>query len=179
MKGVVFNVLEQLVVDQHGEDEWDDLLADAGLTGAYTSLGNYDHREFEAIVAAAGRRWGERPDDVVRWCGRHAIPIFARRYPQLFAPHSDTRAFALTLNAIIHPEVLKLYPGAAVPVFDFDTSDPDVLELAYASERGLCAFAEGLLEGAAAHYGERASIEQPECVHRGGERCVLRVVFGP
>ena len=27
----------------------------------------------------------------------------------------------------IHPEVRKLYPGASVPEFDFDTSSPDVL----------------------------------------------------
>ena len=177
MKGVVFNVLEALVVAERGEDEWDDLLDDAGLSGAYTSLGSYDHDELLALVEAAGRRWDRPADDVVRWFGRGAIPIFAQRYPQLFAPHRDTRSFALTLNAIIHPEVRKLYPGAEAPTFDFDTSDPEVLELAYVSSRGLCAFAEGLLEGAARHYGERAVIEQPVCVHRGGDRCVLRVGF--
>jgi predicted hydrocarbon binding protein len=45
----------------------------------------------------------------------------------------------------------------------------------YRSERRLCAFAEGLLHGAADHYGERIEIERPACLKRGDDRCVLAV----
>ena len=41
MKGVVFNLLEQLVARDFGEDTWDALLDASGLEGAYTSLGSY------------------------------------------------------------------------------------------------------------------------------------------
>src|SRR5438874_2247890 len=41
MKGVVFNLLEEIVVREHGEETWDLLLERAGLGGVYTSLGNY------------------------------------------------------------------------------------------------------------------------------------------
>lgn len=177
MKGVVFNILETLVTREHGEDLWDDLLDDAGVHGAYTSLGNYGDAELHALVSAAAARWDQEPEEVVRWFGREAIPVFAELYPQLFSPHDSARAFVLTLNAIIHPEVRKLYPGADVPTFDFDTTDPDVLALGYRSARKLCAFGEGLLEGAARHYGEVARIDQPECLLRGDERCLLRVTF--
>ena len=42
MKGVIFNLLERAVTDEYGADVWDDLIDDAGVGGAYSSLGNYD-----------------------------------------------------------------------------------------------------------------------------------------
>jgi len=83
----------------------------------------------------------------------------------------------LALNEIIHPQVRKLYPGADVPEFDFDTSSEEVLLMGYRSPRRLCAFAEGLLQGSAAHFGERVAIEQPVCMNRGDEKCVLKLQF--
>jgi heme-NO-binding protein len=177
MKGVVFNLLEEAVAREHGEDTWDALLEAAGLEGAYTSLGSYPDEDLMGLVGAASSALGIPPDDVVRWFGRSAIPLLADRYPDFFAPHESTRSFVLTLNSIIHPEVRKLYPGADVPVFDYETSSEDRLVMGYASARKLCSFAEGLVEGAAAHYEEEAVIEQPRCMKRGDEKCVLEISF--
>ena len=177
MKGVVFNLLEEIVTREHGEDAWDDLLDATGLEGAYTSLGGYPDDDLLQLVAAASNALGMPPDDVVRWFGRNALPLLAERYPQLFEPHDSARPFVLTLNDIIHPEVRNLYPGADVPVFDFDTSSDEVLVMGYASHRQLCAFAEGLLEGAADHFGETVAIEQPACMNRGDPKCVLEISF--
>jgi hypothetical protein len=101
----------------------------------------------------------------------------AAAYPGFFVAHTSTRPFLLTLNDIIHPEVRKLYPGADVPVFDFDTPAPHVLVIGYRSARRLCAFAEGLIAGAARHYAEEVTIHQPECMNRGDERCLLICSF--
>jgi hypothetical protein len=176
MKGVVFNLLEQLVARDFGEDTWDTLLDTAGLDGVYTSLGSYPDEDLAKLVAAASDALGMPADDVVTWLGRNALPLFAERYPQLFAPHESTRRFVLTLNDIIHPEVRKLYPGADVPEFDFDVRD-DLLVMGYRSPRKLCSFAEGLLLGAADHYGEKLTIEQPLCMKRGDDRCMLEIAF--
>jgi Haem-NO-binding len=177
MKGIVFNVLEELVARTYGEGTWDALLERTGLDGVYTSLGSYPDEDLMKLVRAASDALEMPSDDVVRWFGRNAIPLFAHRYPQLFEPHDSTRSFVLTLNNIIHPEVRKLYPGAEVPEFDFDSSSNGALVMGYRSQRRLCAFAEGLLEGTAAHYGERLTIEQPRCMNRGDERCVLEIAF--
>ena len=177
MKGIVFNLLEEIVSRDHGEDVWDQLLAAAELDGSYTSLGSYSDQDLMRLVAAASSALGTPPDEIVRWFGRSALPLFADRYPQFFEPHTSTRSFVLTLNRVIHPEVRKLYPGADVPVFDFDASSDEVLVMGYVSPRKMCAFAEGLIEGAAAHYGEQAAIEQPQCMVRGDEKCVLEISF--
>jgi len=177
MKGIVFNLLEHIVRREHGEDAWDGLLDSAKLDGAYTSLGSYPDADLFKLVGAASAALKLPADTVVRWFARNALPLLANKYPQFFQPHKSTRPFLLTLNDIIHPEVRKIYPGADVPVFDFEASADDVLVMGYRSPRKLCAFAEGLIEGAAAHYGEEVTIEQPRCMHRGDEKCVLRITF--
>jgi len=178
MKGIVFNLLEQTVVDAHGEPTWEALLDATGLDGVYTSLGSYPDEDLFSLVTAASEALDTPANDVVRWFGRNAMSLFAERYPHLFTEHSETRSFVLTLNDIIHPEVRKLYPGAVVPEFAFDATDPDALSMDYYSPRKLCAFAEGLLLGAADHYGETIEIEQPRCMNRGDPQCRLEIAFG-
>jgi len=177
MKGIVFNLLEQAVVDKYGEDTWDSLIDAAGVEGAYTAVGSYPHEEIFAIVKAAADALGADADDLVRWFGRAALPMLAQRYPAFFEGHPDARTFLLTLNDVIHPEVRKLFPGAYAPSFEFDASDPHSLSLTYTSHRGLCSFAEGLVEGSADHYGETVTITQTECSKRGDENCTLRIAF--
>lgn len=53
IKGIVFNLLEEIVSEQHGPDTWDALLDATEVDGSYTSLGNYPDEELLALV---GRR---------------------------------------------------------------------------------------------------------------------------
>lgn len=175
MKGIVFNLLEQVVSTAHGEDVWDQLLDDAGVDGVYTSLGSYPDEELGLLVKAASEALDTPADDVVRWFGEQTLPLFAIRYPDLFTAQSSTRTLVLNLNDVIHPEVEKLYPGASTPVFAFDTSSPDTLLMKYRSPRQLCSFAEGLLLGTATHYGEQIVIDRPRCMKRGDDHCLLAI----
>jgi hypothetical protein len=179
LKGIVFNLLEQVVTDEYGAPAWDSVLSAAGLDGGYSAVGSYDDGELGRIVSAASTALETDPDVLVRWFGGRALPLLHTRYPQFFAAHTNARSFILTLNDVIHPEVRKLFPGADAPEFIFDTTDPRVLVLSYVSSRGLCSFAEGLIDGAAAQFGERADIEQRECTKRGDARCVFACTFGP
>ncbi len=179
MKGIIFNLLEAVVSKKYGANTWDDLLDAAQLEGAYTSLGNYPDAELFKLVGAASAALKLPPEAIVKWFGNEMLPLLAGHYPQLFTPHKTARAFILTLNNVIHPEVKKLYPGADTPDFDFDASSPDVLVMNYRSKRKLCALAEGLAEGAAAHFSETVQIAHPECMHHGAARCRLELRFAP
>ena len=53
MKGIVFNLLEQVVVQHHGDAVWEKLLDTAELSGSYTSLGSYPDSEILGLVTAA------------------------------------------------------------------------------------------------------------------------------
>jgi hypothetical protein len=177
MKGIVFNLLERVTVDAHGENAWDDLLESAALDGAYTSLGSYPDAQFLRLVEESAERFDMAPQDVIRWLGRTSIPHLADAYPGFFEPHETTRDFLLTLNEIIHPEVRKLYPGALVPDFAMSDLPGGGLAMGYGSPRRMCSFAEGLIEGAAGHYGEHVTITQPRCMLRGDETCEIDVSF--
>lgn len=72
MKGVVFNLLEQLVARDFGEDTWDALLEAGGLDGVYTSLGSYPDEDLGKLVSAASDALAMPADGVVSWFGRNA-----------------------------------------------------------------------------------------------------------
>jgi hypothetical protein len=176
MKGIVFNLLEEIVRENYGEETWDALLDEADLSGAYTSLGSYPDEHLGRLVAAASTALSLPPNEIVRWVGREALPRMARRFPHFFALHTSARSFVLTLNDIIHPEVRKLYPGANVPEFEFDATG-EALVMHYRSARKMCAFAQGLVEGAGAYYGETVEFAHERCMHHGDTECVFRITF--
>lgn len=176
MKGVIFNVVEEVVTERFGADTWDDLLEAAELVGAYTALGNYDDEELAALVAAAARTLDVSEPDVLRLVGRLGFSRLAARYGRLLDGHTTSRTVLADLNAVIHPQVLAIYPGATVPEFDFRDRGESV-ELDYRSGRGLCHLAEGLAEGVAHHFGEEVEVRQPTCRHRGDRGCLVTVRY--
>lgn len=178
MKGIIFNLLADAVSDEHGPAMWDDLIADAGASGVYTSLGSYPDAELEGLVLAAAARLRVPAPDVLRWFGRAAMPRLATTYPDFFTTPPDLRGFILSLNQIIHAEVRKLYPGAICPHFDFGDRRDGALEMVYRSPRRLCGLIEGFVAGAAAHYGEAAHLTHEQCMHDGAPACVFRLETG-
>jgi hypothetical protein len=174
MKGIVFNMLQYAVETSHGADGWDRVLRDAGSEGAFTSLGSYPDGGLLALVAATGGLRGTTdPQAVIRWFACASTPYLVSRYPHFFAGHRSLRTFLPTLNDVIYPEVRKAFPGAVAPEFRFGDSPEGYLVMEYHSPRKLCAFGEGLVEGAARHFGETVAITQPICALRGDDRCVL------
>jgi hypothetical protein len=177
MKGIIFNLLEEVVSTQFGEDAWDAILESAGVEGAFTSLGNYPDDEFAKLIGALSERTGKNYRDALKWYGHLAMPHLSHRYPELFSPYDGTRSFLLSLNDVIHAEVRKLYPGAEVPVFEFGTQTGaaahDPLIIHYRSRRRLCQLAEGFIAGAADHFREQVLVTQPSCMLDGAAACQL------
>ena len=175
MKGIILNLVEDVVRAEHGEDYWDQVVDASGLAASYTSMGTYPDHEVEALAAVVAAQEDASAYDVIRHVGHVGMASLAERYPGFFDPHAGVRPFLLSLNSTVHPEVRRLYPGAVIPEFDIAFPEAHVVELGYVSERGRCDLAEGLVLGAAEHYGETVVVSQRTCVHRGDDRCVIRV----
>ena len=173
MKGLVFNLLEEAVIREHGAHAWDGLLEVAGLDGAYTSLGSYPDGEIVALVQAASSALGLPANEVLRWFGRNAMPMLHERYTAFFTKHRSARSFVTSVNDIIHPEVRKLYAGASCPHFHFHDLDDGRMGVAYQSPRHMCWLAHGFVEGAADHYGATVEIEHLSCMLDGSPVCRL------
>ena len=172
MKGVIFNVVQEAVEAEFGADTWDAILDKAGVTGAYTSLGNYEDAQLVAIVGAAAAALGKDVPATLRWVGERAFTPLAARHPAYLEGHTGLKSFLPALNSIIHPEVLKLYPDSIVPQFDLETLDDDHIAMVYRSPRALPDLAVGLALGAARHFGETWEAETHNV--DGGTRIVLR-----
>ncbi len=177
MKGVIFNLAEQVITDGSGAGVRDDVLDSADVEGSYTSLGSYPDAQFHALVAAIADRLDVEPQVVVRRPGEADLPTLAARYPRFFDGHASTQAFLLALNDIIHTEVRKVYPGADVPEFGFEVPSEAVLIIHDGSPRRLCMLAEGFIHGAARLYAEQLTLSQEICMLQGQPSCVLRCVF--
>lgn len=144
MKGIIFNVVEEVVTELFDAATWDHLLDQAKVDGSYTALGNYEDHELEAIVAAGCVATGEDRDGLLRIVGRRSLTKLCDRVPDSVIAAPDAFAFIESVNDIIHPEVLKLYPGSAPPVFHCERV-ADSLRVTYRSTRDLGGLAEGLL----------------------------------
>jgi hypothetical protein len=177
MKGIIFNLLEEVTDTKLGDGAWDQLLDATRLEGAYTSLGSYPDAELLALVEAVQGRLGKSQAEVLRWFGSAAVPPLTLRYPAFFEGHRSLQTFMLTLNEVIHREVRKIYAGADAPDFGFELVATGRLVMSYVSSRGLCMFAEGLIHGTAAHFGEEVALHQTECMQRGEARCVFDLSF--
>lgn len=159
MKGVIFNSVAEAVIEFGGEQLWDDLLEKAGLTGVYTSLGSYDDAELLTLVKVAADALGKTIEETTEFVGELVFPHLSGRHRNLIANHTSTVSLLCELNDVIHPEVLKLYPDAAVPDFQTLLVDGNHLQLLYRSDRQLPALAAGLIRGAANLYQEDVKID--------------------
>jgi Haem-NO-binding len=181
LKGIIFNLLEEVVTAHIDETVWDAMLAGAGTEGAYTSLGNYPDEEFARLLEQLSRHQRQPDRQVLKWFGERAMPFLARRFPEFFEPHPSLCSFLLSLNDVIHAEVRKLYAGADVPDFVFEspagTEAHETLIIHYRSKRRLCQLAEGFIAGAARHFEETVAVTQRVCMLEGADECALVCKF--
>lgn len=177
MKGIVFLLCRQVIRDERGEDAVEDLLAEAGLPSSFAEGEDYPDAQLEALIEAAGPYVPTGEDEAARWIGRNAIEKLAVEYPSFFQPYASIVGLVADLDEEIHPEVQKIFPDATFPRFEIgDGSDADLV-VAYRSERDLCLFAEGLIDGAAGRYGETVRLEQTACTHRGDPHCRIELTL--
>lgn len=177
MKGVIFNLLEEVLVDYHGDEAWDLLIETLGVSGAYTSLGNYEDAEMMGLIKTGAAMLSVTDAELLRWFGRKAMPNMKRRFPVFFDKQVGARDFILSINGIIHPEVRKLYAGASCPNFTFREHNEGGLIVGYSSPRQLCHLAHGFMEGVADTYGETIAVEHVACMAQGDRRCELGVTW--
>jgi hypothetical protein len=177
MKGVLFNVAEDVVDETISDAAWDEALQRGCLAGVYTSLGDYPDDDLVAIVAAISERTGLSPDEVLHHVGVHGYRHLVDRQPDLVEGIADLGSLLHHLEDVIHPEVAKLHPNAEPPSFTITDLDPGTWQVEYRSRRQLCHLAEGLIVGAANGFGTPARTEQTMCTLDGGDHCSILVTL--
>lgn len=160
MKGVIFTEFFRLVEQTFGEDMVDDLIEETqpASGGSYTAVGTYPHEELVAMVLALAAKSGMSVPDLLKAYGEFLFSRFAILYPHFFVGYSDPLVFLESVEPIIHSEVLKLHPDAALPKFDTTRRGEHTVVMRYSSPRHLEDVAHGLINGCASHFGEAVSV---------------------
>jgi hypothetical protein len=179
MKGIIFRFLEEFITKNCGEDKFQELVAHCPMQTKepFVGPGTYPDGDFFSIFNATVKDLGLAHDDALRLFGEFCFPRLAGRYPHFVTPYAKAKPFLLTVDAVIHIEVRKLLKDAVLPKFYYDDPDPQHLIIVYQSERRLCRFMEGLLDGVGKHFGERITQEQRKCTYRGDNECEFLLSF--
>ncbi|WP_430459717.1 heme NO-binding domain-containing protein [Thalassolituus sp. LLYu03] len=175
MKGVVFDMLRDLVEDRFGLEGWDAVLEKAGSDGLYISTQTYQDEQLVGLVVAASAVTGIAIPDLLRAFGEFMAGELYKRFPSFFDNAQDLIQFLVSVDRIVHVEVRKLYPDAALPTFRYQRENPDELLMNYRSPRKLCHLAEGLINGSARHFGNQIELVHSPCMHDGADHCGLHV----
>lgn len=173
MMGIVFTEFFSFVEGAYGEDMVDELIdaCDLPSGGAYTSVGAYDHLEMVHLVSALAKETNQPVGAHLGAFGEHLATRFGTLFPDFFAAHEALFPFLGSIEDKIHVEVRKLYPNAQLPRIDASELSATRMRLDYRSCRQMEALAEGLIRGAATHFGEPVAIAR-ETLDIGGERVV-------
>ncbi|MFT4840506.1 MAG: hypothetical protein ACI8UD_002048 [Planctomycetota bacterium] len=181
MKGVIFAIFEDFIIENFGADTFEDLLEDCPHTAKEPFVGpkSYPDQWVVDLVTAACKRLSIEPGDALHAFGRFAFGGLTSRHPNFLEGVTHPRQMLLSVHGIIHVEVKKLMAGATPPSLFYEdvNGDPDGLTLHYESERGLCQLLEGLLVGAGEHFGVPIEYEHTACTHRGDARCTYSLNF--
>lgn len=175
MKGVVFNILEDMVTEKGGLMIWQQVLDKAGVDGGHTAVATYSDDELFAIVGAVVEELQLPAETVVSAFGTYMFGQLAKRYPVFVDSCDDLFSFLESIDSVIHLEVKKLMTETHLPNIECTRVNDDELVMDYRSPRKLCLLAEGLIYGAAVHYERQIKIEHPVCMHKGSDHCDLRV----
>lgn len=177
MKGLLFNVVQDVVEQRYGPDVWDDVVRRAGVDGAFTSLGSYDGVEFERIVGAIANVRGITLDEAFVLLGRHGFAELSAHHSHLIDHGRGWRDILASLDDEIHVDVLRVFRDAQVPRFRVlagaDGDGP--LLIHYRSKRELCRLAEGLILGLGEAEGVVLKVDHHTCVRRDEGSCLLVV----
>lgn len=177
MKGMVFNLLESFITDRFGEDVYEDIAESAQLITQepFVGPGIYPDEDFMELVNRACERLKVTPQAASRLFGHYSFSKLAHLHTFFLQSHTSALEFIRSVDGVIHVEVLKLYPDVTLPKFDYDQETKDSLSIKYTSERRLCFFMEGLIQGCAEHFGDQIEFEQSTCYHKGDDHCMFHL----
>lgn len=162
MRGTIFLAFEYFVVDRWGYERWETIylsvLPNLETQTPFVSPATYPYDDFLEIFSATAILCKQEHDALEKDFGRHLFKTLHERMGQLVDCYKDVRSLLENLDGVVQAEFRKLLPNAMLPSFNVVDRTERTLTLRYSSPRKLFALVEGLIEGAAAHFGSTVSI---------------------
>jgi predicted hydrocarbon binding protein len=179
MKGIIFNLLEDFIVEGWGAQRFERIFSACPLQTKtpFVGPGTYPDSDLMMLVERVCAELGIEKDAALRAFGRFAMPRLANKFDGFVSAYRHPKPFLCTVDGVIHLEVRKLMTKAEPPRIQFHDPSPAQLVLHYWSKRQLCALFEGLLDGTADYFGVPFTIQQTACMSRGAPTCDFLLEF--
>ncbi len=179
MKGVIFNIVKSFVEDNFGEKAYEELIEQSNLksNGIFIGPATYDDSDFFELATQATNKFSVSMNDLQKMLGKYSFPKLATMCPHFVEIYDHPKAFLKTIEDVVHVEVKKLYLNANTPTFRYEDNSDDSLMMEYMSERQLCFFLDGLIDGVSDYFKQPISKEHSTCTHRGDLSCRFMLSF--
>lgn len=173
MKGIILTSFVGWVEGTRGLIVCNDVISRCGdrLTtgGAYTSVGNYPAAELTMLAGSLAEMEGTSADEIMRDFGVAAFEQLGSLHPEWLEGMPDLLSLLSRIESVIHVEVRKLYSDSQPPLIGAQQRDDGAIYVTYESHRDLVALCQGLIEGAARHYGEHVSVTMIDTTTESGQ----------
>ena len=175
MKGILFTEFLELVENEFGLGIVQRIIDECQLEtdGVYTSIGTYSHKDMFKMVGKLSEIKEIPVPELLTIYGEYFFTTLSKDYPR-FMEQSNLFPFLDSIEKYIHPEVLKLYPGAELPTFSSEMKNENEMLLNYMSSRKMSDVAIGLIKGASKYFKEDVEIFKVS-EEDGGEKVILKI----
>lgn len=178
MHGVVMTGLRSFVIETHSRTRWEQVKDAAGVDREqYTRMEDYPDEEFADIYAVLSADADATDAELQQQFGRFLFVKLAEMYGRIYFD-DDWGALDLIENVeeTIHQSLkLRDDSGFTPPELETERFGDDGIAVRYGSERHLCEFGKGLIQGTADHYDTPLAVDEPRCMKDGAENCRIEV----
>ena len=176
MHGVVFLELERYLSQKLGKHGWDQIKREAGIPARiFVPVDSYPDAELHGLLRAASARL-ERPQRLLlEEFGIFVAPQFLKTYRFLVKNEWTVFDVLTNVESIMHAAVRRRTPFAEPPRLVIERRGPTEVLIIYSSQRKLCDFARGLIEGLAQFFDESVHISEQSCMHERAPSCRILV----
>jgi len=178
---MIHNAVRDMVLENHGEQVWHDILEDSGVgADVFLSMQNYDDQVVLSLVGSACKSLQIAPEDCLDAFGQYWVLNTARENYGTLLQSFGPNVWDLLANLDhMQDRISNIFQEYNAPSFTLEKTGDDQYLLHYRSSRtGLNAFVTGLLKGLAVSYGISMSIEllKDQVTADGSQYSVFRLV---
>ena len=182
MKGTIFNLFEQFLDENYGEDSFFKVhqksMQDLETKEPFVGPKNYPDADMMCIVAQSLQEVKEDNIEILlNKFGEFSLIHLLDTGKSFMKEYDHPKPMLQDLDGVIHVEVKKVFSGANPPRFYCIDEGEDKLTMIYESERKMYDFYEGLITGLAKHYNMKIDCVRDFREYEGKEMCHFDLTF--
>ena len=173
MRGLVFTCFVDMVEKRFGLQTMEDIFQEVQpeSEGAYTTVGDYDHREMLALVACLCHKKEMDKSQVLTALGEEMFKYLTEMQPTMMEGALGSFDFLERVDGIVQVELRKLHDGTDMPRFSCERPGGDKLILDYNSKAPFAALVEGAIKGCIRYFEEDIALSRDPAAEYDDTHC--------